>query len=311
MTAAVLAVLVGLALLVVASDWFVIGAAGVSFRLGVPAVVVGAVVIGFGTSAPEFLVSALAASEDARDIAIGNIVGSNLANLTLVLGVVALVAAPRVTSRVLLREIPLMVVAMAAMAWVLQPFGRVDGVLLVALFVVSMALLLVAGRETGDPIGAEAEADPTLHRTRSWRRLAALTVGGLAGTVAGAQLLVTGAREIADRAGLEEGFVGFTIVALGTSLPEVVTAIQAARRGEPDLAIGNVVGSNLFNSLAVASVVAFISPGSVSGGLAASAWIVVGAGAGIWLLMWTSRRLVRWEAVVLIGVYLATLPVVS
>lgn len=312
MIGAVVALVAGFAVLVAASDRFVSGAAGTSLRLRVPALVVGAVVIGFGTSAPELLTSVLAAAEGSRDIAAGNIVGSNLANLTLVLGVVAMIGAPTIASDTLRREVPLTALAMLGLVLALVSFTRWSAFVLLIAFVLAMALVLRAARDGEDDVlGVEVHRELDPRAQRSWRVLIGETVGGLVGTVVGAQLLVTGARSLADRLDLGEGFVGFTIVALGTSLPEVVTGVQAARRGEPDLAIGNVLGSNLFNSLAIAGATGLISPGAVDGGLIVVAWASVPVAAAVGILMWTSRRLVRWEGAVLVLVYLASLPFVA
>lgn len=301
----------GFVLLIVASGRFVTGAAAVAFRLRLSPVVVGAVVVGFGTSAPELLASTLAAVQGARDVAVGNVVGSNMANLTLVLGVVALVASPRIASRVLLREAPVMVAALLLLAATLGALSRGGGLLLLVAFTLAMTVLLRSTRVDEDPLAEETDRRHGPAGRRSWPALGLLTVGGLLGTVLGAQLLVSGARVVADAAGLAEGFVGFTLVALGTSLPEVVTGVQAARRGEPDLAVGNVLGSNLFNSLAIAGVVALVSPGPVDAGLLAAAWVTVVVGLAVWLLMATARRVVRWEGAALVAGYLATLPLVA
>jgi cation:H+ antiporter len=304
------AALGGFVLLVLASGRFVDGAVAVALRFRVPAIVVGAVIVGFGTSAPELLACALAAAEGSRDIAVGTIVGSNMANLTLVLGVVAVLTAPAVARLLLRRDLPVMLGAMAVFAIALVRFSRSSGVMLLGVFAVAMAVMLRAAREPHD---GPSDHRPELgdHPPRSLRVLALETAGGLLGTVAGAQLLVAGARGVADDAGVSEGLVGFTLVALGTSLPEVVAAVQAGRRGEPDLAIGNVVGSNLFNSLAIAGTTALVSPGPVDGALVAAAWAGVVVAAAAVALMATSRRLVRWEGGLLIAAYLATLPMVA
>jgi cation:H+ antiporter len=310
-TGAVLAAAVGFAVLVLASGRFVSGAAGLSLRLQVPAVVVGAVVVGFGTSMPELLASTLAAAAGARDIAAGNVVGSNLANLTLVLGLVALAASPAVTSRVLRREVPLTVAAMGGLAVALGGFTRWAATVLLAAFAVAIGLVLRASRGGDDVLGAEVHSELDQQARRPWRDLVVETAVGLVGTVVGAHLLVSGARGLADRLDLAEGLVGFTLVALGTSLPEVVTAVQAARHGDPDLAVGNVLGSNLFNSLAIGGVAGLVAPGVVDSGLVATAWLSVAVVAGVGLLMWTSRRLARWEGAVLVGAYLVSIPIVA
>lgn len=312
MIATVAAAAGGLVLLIVGSGRFVAGAAGLSLRFRVPPVVIGAVVVGFGTSAPELLASTLAAAAGSHDIAFGNVVGSNIANLTLVLGAVALVARPVIASGVLRREVPVMVAAMISLTVVLPRLGRAVGIVLLVLFAAAMAVMLrITSGQEADQLGEETERELHRHAPRSMVNLTALTLGGLVATVLGAHLLVSGARSLADVLHLGEGLVGFTLVAVGSSLPEMVTGIQAARRGEPDLAIGNVLGSNVFNSLAVAGVATVVSPGAVSVGLTRASWVMLGTGAIVWLLMWTARRLERWESVALLAVYAATIPIVA
>lgn len=310
MTGALLAV-AGLAVLVVSSGRFVAGAAGLSLRLRVPPVVVGAVVIGFGTSAPELLTSGLAAAEGSHDIAVGNVVGSNVANLTLVLGVLAVTAAPAITSQVLRREVPLAVAGMLAFAATLQRLERWSALALLVAFVAVMIVLLRASRVSDDALADDVERELDRRARRPTRSLVLECGAALLGTVAGAQLLVSGAVSVAESLDVGEGLIGFTLVALGTSAPEIVTSVQAARRGEPDLAIGNVFGSNLFNSLAIGGIVGLISPGDVADGLIVTAWCAVGAGVLVGGLMRSGRRLVRWEGVLLLGSYVAAIPLVA
>jgi cation:H+ antiporter len=310
MVGALLAVGAGAVLLIVASDRLVEGAAGLAVRLRVSAVVTGVVIMGFGTSAPELLVSTLAAARGSRGIGVGNLVGSNLANLSLVLGLLGLVSAPVVSPGVLRRRLPVMALGMAAFALVLHSLGRWEGAVLVGLFVGAMAWLM-SGRHNPEEVvtpGRRKESGPG---GRSPALLTALTVGGLVGTLAGAQLLVTGARDIAESLGWAEGLVGFTVTAVGTTLPEIAGALQAGRKSQTDLALGNVFGSNLFNSLASGGAVALVSPGAVDAGLLAAAWVSVAVAAGAGLMMWTGGRLGRWEGAVLLVVYAAAIPLVA
>jgi cation:H+ antiporter len=255
----------GLALLAVAPDRFVAGSAGLADRWGISRVLIGAVVIGFGTSTPEMLVSGLAAADGVPEVGVGNIVGSNMANLGLVIPVAALVGHLAVPEGIVRRELPVMVIATAAFALAVQDgLTRLEGGLLAAALVVALAVIV---REVAAPAGRAddelaAEVDELLveERAEGTGRLVLATVAGLSGTLAGAQLMVTGAVDIADRFELSGGFVGITVVALGTSLPELVTAVAAARKGEDQLIIGNVVGSNLFNCLGVGAVVGLTGP---------------------------------------------------
>jgi cation:H+ antiporter len=310
----VLAVVGGLVLLTFASDQFVAGAARLSVALKISAVVVGAVVIGFGTSAPEMLVSGIAAAQGSLDIAVGNIIGSNIANLSLVLGVAALIAPMAVASGTLKREAPLSAAAVVVIALVVQGgISRLQGVLLLVALVVALGVIMWSARSGGDEeLGAEVEEMVGDVQTKIGVEVVR-TLLGLIGTVGGAQLLVWGAQGIAGEIGLSEGFVGLTLVAVGTSLPELVTSIQAARKGEHDLIAGNLLGSNLFNSLAVGGIAGVVGPGRLADpDIAGSGAIVMVALAlGAWLFMGTGRTVHRWEGGVLLGVYLVSVPLLA
>jgi cation:H+ antiporter len=310
MLVAVLGGAVGLVLLAYASDQFVVGAARAATLLRLSPVVIGAVVIGFGTSAPELLVSSLAAGQGSLDIAVGNVVGSNVANLSLVLGTAALLTPIAVRGTVLRREAPISLASVVLFAILIQgSLGRLEGGALLLALILGLALIIRSAR-AGDPtLTAEVEDFVTEGRP-SGRRETVRIVAGLAGTLAGAQLLVTAATTIAAELGLAEGFIGLTVVAIGTSLPELATAVQAARKAETDLIVGNLLGSNLFNSAAVGGSVALIGPGSVADptltGLATILMVAVAALATY--LMATGREVVRWEGALLLGGYLVMLP---
>jgi cation:H+ antiporter len=313
MLLAVLGVIAGLVLLTFAADQFVIGAARLAVVLRLSTVVVGAVVIGFGTSAPELLVTALAGARGSIDLAVANVVGSNVANLTLVLGAAALVTPIAVHATVLKREAPLSLVAVLVFgALTFFPLGVVGGVLLATLLVASLTFIVVSSRRSGvGDVELSAEVDEFLTdgdvRTRFE---AGRTVVGLLGTLGGAQLLIVNATAIASSLGLSEGFIGLTVVAIGTSLPELATALQAARKDETDLIIGNLLGSNLFNAGAVGAVAMFVGAGQQVGPsvttIAVPLMAIVAVVATVFMI--TGKRVVRWEAAVLIAAYLATLP---
>ena len=314
MALAVVLLVAGLIVLAFGADQLVIGASRLATARGISPIVVGALVIGFGTSAPEMLISGLAAAEGDSDLGVGNVVGSNVANLSLVLGIAALVAALsagrryiRVASSTLRRE-GVISIAAAGLFWLLiqDGFERWEGVVLTAAFVLAMVGILK--RPGGDRSLYEV---PDGGQSISQRLELGRTAGGLVATVVGAQLAVEGARDIAHEAGLGTGFVGLSLVAFGTSLPELITGVQAARRGEADLLVGNVLGSNTFNSLLVGALVALIGPGPLVdpnlSGLAV--WIMVGVSVGAWLLMFSGGGLKRWwEGALLLAVYLASLP---
>lgn len=322
-----LLVAVGLVVLAKGADVFVVAAARLAVTLKLSPVVVGAVVVGFGTGAPELLVSVLAAARGSIDLAAGNVVGSNLANLTLVLGVAGVVARPETLPRVVRREAPLSLATVAVFGLLLQQgLTRGEGLVLLVVLAGAVVLMLRATEAVSDRADQESTAEfveeleerieepgedeladvAAASTTRDVVRVAA----GLAATVAGAQLLVMGAQRIASDIGLSKGFVGLTLVAVGTSLPELVTAVQSARRGETALLAGNVLGSNVFNSTAVAGAAALVGPGRIDDAgltvIGAVSMVVVAALA--WLFLGLGGRLRRWEAAVLLAVYGATLP---
>ncbi len=302
------ALVAGILLLAWASDQFVMGAARMAALRGIAPLVVGVVIIGFGTSSPELIVSALAAARGEPAVAVGNVVGSNLANLGLILGLGVVIHPLAVDSQTVRREAPLAVAAMAGFAVAVQGgLGLLDGVLLAAAMVAALAIVI--RRKPGDPLAQETVEfiAPAGHRM-SVEVLR--TILGLLGTLGSAQLLLWGALDLADRAGLSAGLVGATLVAVGTSLPELVTVIQAARRREGDLILGNLLGSNLFNALMVGGATGLLGREALDApsltGFAATA--VVAQGLVVWLLMRTGRRISRPEGVILLLSYGALIP---
>jgi cation:H+ antiporter len=297
----------GLIVLALAADQFVKGAARLAVIFRVAPVIVGAVVIGFGTSVPEMVVSGLAAVNDDLDIGVGNVIGSNVANISLVLGLASFVVVIPVRSATLRREAPISIVAVVIFALVIQGnLSRVDGVLLAVLLVFVLVVVLRLARK-GDPFADDVEE--SLGREphsagREWTR----TVIGLVAVAVSAWFIVEGATRVADKLDLSGGFVGFTLVALGTSAPELVTALAAARRGETDLLIGNLLGSNVFNSLAVGGVMGLAGPGEVLdarltqwGSLMMVAIVVIS-----WLMMMTGKGVARREGAVLVALWIVS-----
>jgi cation:H+ antiporter len=299
---------VGLVLLVKASDVLVEASARLALVLRMTPVVIGVVVIGFGTSTPELLVSGLAAAEGLFNLGVGNIIGSNIANVLLVLGVAALVAPVHVELSVLRREVPLSLIAVVVFAWTIQgPLRVIDALLLTGLLVVTVGIVLALARRDGaalpDEVVGLQPGDVAVGR-ESVRALL-----GLAFTLAGAQMVVLGAGSIAERIGLAEGFVGLTIVAVGTSLPELAAAVQAARRGESGLLVGNLLGSNLFNATAVGAVVVWAGARvdeQVEATLAVPATLIMIASvAAVSLLLVVRRRILKLEGAALLVAYVA------
>jgi cation:H+ antiporter len=311
--------IIGLALLTYSAEHFVVGAGRLALRLNVSAVLVGAVVVGFGTSAPELLVSASAAARDDLNLAAGNVIGSVVANLTLVLGIAALLAPVTVSRTTLLREAPLSIVSVLLFGWMIQgDVTRLEGGLLAGGLLVAMAILVWESRKdaragTDEVSAVLEELDLDAPEAIDLWSEGLRTLAGLVGTVVGSQMLVEGAIDLADRAGVSSGFIGLSLVAVGTSLPELVTSIVAARKGHTDLIIGNLLGSNMFNGLAIGAAMGLIGPGTVTDSALTgpAAIVMVAVVAGSTLFMLTGRAIVRWEALVLLATYLVTLPLLA
>lgn len=310
----ILGLVLGLTVLTVAADQFVLGATRIAARLRVSTLVIGAVVIGFGTSAPELVVSVLAGLQGSLDLAVGNIVGSNVANLSLVLGVAAMLKPIGVTWPVLKREAPIALGLVVLFAVLLQngTLGRFDAAVLALSLVVALTITLVAASRTTGDADLQASVEELLPaRARPSLPRESLRTGlGLLATLGAAQVLVVSASQIARAVGLSEAFIGLTIVAIGTSLPELATAIQAARRGETDLLIGNLLGSNIFNVGAVGSAAALAGAGqridpSITG-LGSALMVSVALLATVFML--SGRKVRRLEGAVLLLIYAATLP---
>jgi len=262
MTSASVAVVVGLILLLWSADRFIEGAAAAARHFGMSALVIGMVIVGFGTSAPEMLVSALASLQGNPGIALGNAYGSNIANIALILGITALVAPIAVKSGVLRKELPLLLAVTGVAAWQLADgqITRIEGFVLLGLFAVVMGWSCWQGMRTPeDVMGAEYEAELVAHAMPLGRAVIWLVVGVVV-LIASSRLLVWGAVEIARGFGVSDLVIGLTVIAIGTSLPELASSLMAARKGEHDIALGSVVGSNLFNTLAVVGIAGTIHP---------------------------------------------------
>ena len=302
--------IVGLVVLSLAADQFVRGAARLAVVLRLAPIVVGAVVVGFGTSAPEMLVSALAAANGRLDIGVGNIIGSNVANISLVLGAASFVAAVPVSSSVVRRDAAVSVAAVVIFALLLQGgLGRLEGVVMLAALGAWFVLIL-RGARTGD---SEADMDdlseivgedPPALGIETVR-----TVVSLALVAGSAYILVEGAVRVAEALNLSGGFVGYTLVAVGTSAPELVTALAAARQRQTDLLVGNLLGSNVFNSLAVGGVIALVGSGPVGDvtlqTLGSSMMVVICVVS--WVAMAIGRRVSRIDGVVLLSLWVASI----
>ena len=256
---------VGLGMLLGGGDLLVRGASGIARAFGISPLVIGLTVISFGTSAPELSVNVLAASRGRGEISFGNVTGSNLANIGLVLGLTAMLRPLRIEGRLIRREIPLLVLATAAVAWVelvqdADSINRAQGVALLvgfAFFLLMVVRDVLRGRS--DPLLAEAEHAAAGGRRRTLAD-AVLTAAGLGALLYGGDVTVSSATVLARSLGMSESAIALSLVAVGTSLPELATSAIAAIKGESDLAVGNVVGSNIFNLLFVLGTTAVVAP---------------------------------------------------
>lgn len=303
-------IMAGLALLVLAGDALVKGAVNLSLKLGIPAIIVGLTVVAFGTSAPELLVSINAILDGVPALALGNVVGSNTANILLVLGVPALIATVPV-SRDLTRDFGVMIGATGLFVGLAFTgvFGWWQGLLLLAALIWMLfdsycraqahRKQLPAGADDDDLADLEGVEDGI-----SGAKIAFFLIAGIIGLPVGAHLLVEGAVDVASRMGVSEAVIGLSLVAIGTSLPELATTVAAAFRREAGVALGNVIGSNIFNLLGIIGVAALVGnipvPASM---LQSDLWVMVGASVVLGLFIWTGRGITRFAGIGLLALY--------
>ncbi len=300
---AFLLVVVGLALLVIGGEALVRGAVALAGRLGVSPLLIGLTVVGFGTSTPELVTSLNAALIGSPGIAIGNVVGSNTANILLILGIGALITPIAVARETFRRDGAALATATAlcVVAVLLGEVGRVMGVALMLGLAGYLVLSYLGERRVPS---AEPDIDTT--PTIPLRRSLALAIGGIAITILGAKLLVDGAIDVARAFGLSEAAIGLTIVAVGTSMPELVTSVMAALRRQSDIAFGNVIGSNIYNVLGILGITAVVSPLAVPPQIASlDIWVMAAATLLLLVFATTGRQIARWEGGVFVGLYVA------
>ncbi|MGY3894823.1 calcium/sodium antiporter [Aeromonas enterica] len=311
MTLAVVALIAGLALLVWSADKFVDGAAATARYAGMPPLLIGMVIIGFGTSAPEMVVSALAASQGNPGLALGNAYGSNITNIALILGLTALISPIAVTSQVVRKEIPILlgITLLSGALLIDGHLGGMDALILGAVFIVLMAWSIWAGMSgKGDALDADVNVEIDSEAMPLKKAIFWLLVG-LVLLVGASRLLVWGAVTIAQAFGISDLVIGLTIVAVGTSLPELASSLMAIKKKEHDLALGNVLGSNLFNTLAVVGIAAGIAPLDVDSAVLSRDWSVMMGLTLLLLLMCLGRkgqgRINRLEGGLLLACFVA------
>lgn len=289
----------GFLMLVKGADWFVDGSSGIADRMGVPQLVIGLTIVAMGTSAPEAAVSITAALKGSAEITIGNIVGSNILNILIILGITSVIVPVAVAKSTVKIEIPwmLFITAVLLVTGVTgYQVSLLEGVFLWVLFLLYLAYLFVMAMRDKQEV-VSAEDDKPL-----WKLLV-LMIGGLVLVVWGSDVTVDAATAIAKAAGLSERFIGLTIVALGTSLPELFTSVSAAIKGKADIAIGNIVGSNIFNILFVVGTAALILPVEFAPSFCVDTVVAIGAGLLLLLCVFRKRLLIRPAGILMLVCY--------
>lgn len=290
---------VGFAMLVKGADWFVEGSSGIADRFGVPQLVIGLTIVAMGTSAPEAAVSITAALKGNAEITIGNIVGSNILNILIILGVTSAIRTLAVAKSTVRVEIPYMIFITVVLLFAGISQGvvsRGEGVLLWILFLIYLGYLLYMAMSGRTETVEEQEAVPL------WRMAVSAGIG-LFLVVAGSDVTVDAASGIAELMGMSERFIGLTIVALGTSLPELFTSVSAALKGKADIAIGNIVGSNIFNVLFVVGTTAIITPVPFQPGFRIDTLVAAGAALLLFLSVLRRQKLTRGAGILMLASY--------
>lgn len=286
----------GFTMLVKGADWFVDGAAGIASKFGIPQLVVGLTIVAMGTSAPEAAVSINAALKGNAGIAVGNVVGSNILNILIILGLTGLITSVAVQKSTLFIEIPYMLLmtgGLLVLGYMGNSINLVEGIIFWGMFILYLAYLFVLAKK-GKTDEEKKEERPV------WKLILLAVIGGVV-VVWGSDFAVDSATAIAQIIGLSEKFIGLTIVALGTSLPELVTSVTAARKGNADIAIGNIVGSNIFNILFVLGTSALIIPITFEASFAIDTIIAIAAGVLLWIATVGKKKLTRpWGIIMLL-----------
>ena len=294
----------GFLLLVKGSDFFVDGSAGIATRFGIPQLIIGLTIVAMGTSAPEAAVSITAASRGSADIAIGNIVGSNILNVFIILGIAAVIVAMKVEKSTIKYEIPYMIFCsvILLLMGLDGKVGMLEGVLLWGAFLLYLAYLFIHAKKNKE--------ETTQGKTRKlWLELLFIA-GGMGAIILGSKLAVDSATEMARIIGVSERYIGLTIVALGTSLPELFTSVNAARKGNADIAIGNIVGSNIFNILFVIGTTGLVTPVPFAHKYILDSIVMIAAGIILLLCVIREKKLTRPGGIILLvcyGLYFAYL----
>lgn len=296
--------IVGFVLLIKGADYFVEGASDVASRLKVPSMIIGLTIVAMGTSLPECAVSVTASLSGNNALAVANAVGSNIFNLMVVCGACALFVPLAVQIDTLKKEFPFSIgcaVLLVAFGYFGMSLGHIDGIIMLVLFAFYLASMIMSARKARKE--AQEAPEEELHENLPIWKCVLFIIGGAAAIKFGGDFVVEGASFVASKAGLSQNLIGLTIVALGTSLPELVTSIVAARKDEVDMAIGNVVGSNIFNILLVLGIAAAISPVAFIMENVIDIILLIAMSVVVWILAFTNREIRRTEGVGMLLIY--------
>ena len=308
MLLSILIIFIGFILLIKGADWLVTGASALAKKHNVSDLVIGLTIVAFGTSTPELVVNTVASFQQHSDIVFGNILGSNIVNLFFILGIAGLIYPITVHSNTVWKEIPISVLAVIVLLLLSNGFimtgtnvlSRIDGAILLVFFAGFLYYIFIQMKT--DRLDSGEENLKQMTNLKIW----VLIIIGLAGLVAGGKLVVDNAIKIATFLGVSEKIIGLTIVAIGTSLPELMTSVVAALKKNSDIAIGNVIGSNIFNIFFILGVSSMINPVQFNPAFNTEMYLIAGGTLVLFIAMFTGRRkkLDRWEGAVLVGIYL-------
>lgn len=305
---ALLLLIIGFVLLIKGADFFVDGSSSVAKRLRVPSMIIGLTIVAMGTSLPECAVSVTASISNNNALAVSNVVGSNIFNLMVVCGVCALFVPLAVSTDTLKKEFPFSIICavlLVVMGNIGMLLGRIDGIIFLILFAVYLGYMIKSAlnaRNSAISIEMEEEVNEEIKILPVWQCIVYI-IGGAVAIKYGGDLVVNGASTIASSLGLSQNLIGLTVVALGTSLPELVTSIVAAKKNEVDMALGNVIGSNIFNILLVLGIAGAISPVAFITENIIDIIILIVMSAVVWIFAWSKKKLVRWHGAAMLVSY--------
>lgn len=299
--------LIGFVLLIKGADFFVEGSSSVAKRLKVPSIIIGLTIVAMGTSLPECAVSVTASISGNNALSISNVVGSNIFNLMMVCGICAIFTPLVIQKDSLKKEFPLSIICAAllmALGAIGMVLGRIDGIVFLLIFIAYLLWMIRAAMKSRNEAKANAAEEENIKFLPVWQCVLYI-IGGMAAIIVGGDFVVDGASAIAKGFGMSENWIGLTIVAIGTSLPELVTSIVAARKKELDMALGNVIGSNIFNILFVLGVAATISPMTFIMENIIDIAVLIVMSLLVYLLSWTKLRIDRKEGIAMVAIYAA------